>query len=223
MNTCCKAVIFDLDGTILDTLHDLADAMNHTLSRFGFPERELSHHRKAIGNGIRKFAERCIPEDKVTDALLDEFVPVAAEDYRNNCMVKTAPFEGVCKLMDFLADTGISMSVLSNKRNDFVNELTSHYFPNYSFDCVYGELPGIAKKPDPAAALKIAADCNIEPKNIVFIGDSIYDVITGKNAGMKTVAVTWGNHDKDILSAENPDFIADTPEEIIGYIRSLNN
>lgn len=222
MNTCCKAVIFDLDGTILDTLQDLADAMNLTLSRFGFPQRELSYHRKAIGNGIRKFAERCIPEDLVTDALLDEFVPVAAEDYKKNCMVKTAPFDGICELMDFLEENEISMSVLSNKRNSFVNDLTSHYFPSYSFDCVYGELPGIAKKPDPAAALKIAADCNIEPKDIIFIGDSIYDVIAGKNAGMKTIAVTWGNQDREILSVENPDFIADTAYEIIDYIKNLN-
>lgn len=222
MNTCCKAVIFDLDGTILDTLHDLADAMNITLEKFGFPKRELSHHRKAIGNGLRLYAKRCIPEDKVSDALLDEFVPVAAKDYKNNCMVKTAPFEGVCELMDFLTECGISMNVLSNKRNEFVNTLTAHYFPDYSFDCVYGELPGIAKKPDPAAALKIAADCNIAPEDIVFIGDSIYDVIAGKDAGMKTIAVTWGNQDREILESENPDFIADTAEEIIEYIKTLN-
>ena len=190
MNTCCKAVIFDLDGTILDTLHDLADAMNITLEKFGFPKRELSHHRKAIGNGLRLYAKRCIPEDKVSDELLDEFVPVAAEDY--------------------------------NKRNEFVNTLAAHYFPDYSFDCVYGELPGIAKKPDPAAALKIATDCNIAPEDIVFIGDSIYDVIAGKNAGMKTIAVTWGNQDRVILESENPDFIADTAEEIIEYIKTLN-
>jgi len=221
MNTCCKAVIFDLDGTILDTLSDLADAMNITLEKFGFPKRELSHHRKAIGNGIRKYAERCIPEEHLTDALLDEFVICAAQDYKNNSTVKTAPFPGVCDLMDFLSENGISMNILSNKRNDFVNALTKHYFSEYTFDCVYGELPGIPKKPDPAAALKIVSDCGFEPCDVVFIGDSIYDVITGKNAGMKTVAVTWGNHDRDLLDSENPDFIADTAEEIIDYIKSL--
>ena len=221
MSTCCKAVIFDLDGTILDTLQDLADAMNMTLEKFGFPKRELSHHRKAIGNGIRKYAERCIPENSVTDALLDEFVTVAAQDYKNNCKVKTAPFEGICELMDFLTESNISMSVLSNKRNDFVNDLTSHYFPDYDFDCVYGELPGIAKKPDPESALKIASDCGFAPEDVVFICDSIYDIITGKNAGMKTIAVTWGNHDKELLDSENPDFIADTAEDIIDYIKTL--
>lgn len=221
MSTCCKAVIFDLDGTILDTLEDLADAMNLTLSKFGFPELELSHHKKAIGNGIRKYAERCIPEEKLTDALLDEFVKVAAEDYKNNSTVKTKPFDGICEILDFLVDKGISINVLSNKRNEFVNKLTKHYFPMYKFDCVYGELPGIPKKPDPSSALKIAGDIGIAPENILFVGDSIYDIITGKSAGMKTVAVTWGNQERDLLNTENPDFIADFAGEIIDYIKTL--
>ena len=222
MNTCFKAVIFDLDGTILDTLSDLADAMNITLEKFGFPKRELSHHRKAIGNGIRKYAERCIPEEALSDALLDEFVAVAAQDYKNNSTVKTTPFPGIKDLMDFLSENGISISILSNKRNEIVTALSEHYFSEYSFDCVYGELPGIPKKPDPAAALKIAADCGFDPHEVLFIGDSIYDVITGKNAGMKTLAVTWGNQDRETLESENPDFIADTAEEIINYIKTLN-
>ncbi len=219
MNTCCKAVIFDLDGTILDTLEDLADSMNLTLSKFGFPERELEHHRNAIGNGIRKFAQRCIPEEAVNDALLDDFVRVAADDYKNNCTIKTKPFDGICELLDFLTEKGLSINVLSNKRNDFVNNLTLHYFPSYKFDCIYGELPDVPKKPDPSSALKIAGDICVNPEDIIFIGDSIYDVITGKNAGMKTIAVTWGNHNKDLLNSENPDFIADTTDEIIDYIK----
>ena len=222
MNTCCKAVIFDLDGTVLDTLQDLSNAMNHTLASFGFPQKEVSHHRSAIGNGIRKYAQRCIPKNLATEELLDEFVPVAAEDYKNNCMVKTAPFEGVCELLDFLQEMGISINILSNKRNDFVNKLTNHYFPKYRFDCVYGELPGIAKKPDPAAALKIAADCGIDPSNVIIIGDSVYDILAGKNAGMKTIAVTWGYQDRDLLAEHNPDLIADTTEEIIDYLKTLN-
>lgn len=221
MSTCCKAVIFDLDGTILDTLEDLADAMNLTLSKFGFPERELEHHRRAIGNGLRKYAERCIPEEFLTDALLDNFVKINAEDYENNSTVKTKPFDGIYKLLDFLESSSLSTNVLSNKRNDFVNTLVNHYFPSYKFDCVYGELAGIPKKPDPSSALKISDDIGIIPDNIVFIGDSIYDIIAGKNAGMKTIAVTWGNQDRDLLESENPDFIADTADEIIEYIKTL--
>jgi len=222
MNTCCKAVIFDLDGTVLDTLEDLADSMNITLAKFGFPERTLEHHRSAIGNGIRKFAERCIPETALTDSFLDEFVKVAAEDYKSNSMIKTKPFDGINELFDFLSGESISISILSNKRNEIVNELMGYYFPDYNFDCVFGEIPGVPKKPNPTAALNIAQECGISPEKIVFIGDSIYDVITGKNAGMKTVAVTWGNHDRCLLETEKPDFIADNTCEIIQYIKNLN-
>lgn len=222
MSICCKAVIFDLDGTILDTLEDLADSMNLTLTKFGFPEKELAHHRKAIGNGLRKYAERCIPENSLSEELLDEFIKVAANDYKNNCTKKTKPFDGIFELLDFLVKNSISINVLSNKRNEFVKKLTAHYFPDFEFECVYGELPGIPKKPNPAAALKIAQDINIPPENILIIGDSTFDIITGKNAKMQTLAVTWGNQDKDLLNTENPDCIAECVHEIKNYIKKIN-
>lgn len=221
MNTSCKAVIFDLDGTLLDTIRDLADSMNHTLKHFGFPERELSHHEKAVGNGLRKYAERCIPEDSLTDELLDEFVPFWAAHYRENSMVKTVPYDGICELLDFLTQNNIMVNILSNKRDDFVKELALHYFPDYKFVCASGELPNVAKKPDPEAALKILDECNIESSEMIFIGDSIYDIKTGKAAGMKTIAVTWGYQPKELLEEENPDFFADKPQDIIEYIKSL--
>lgn len=221
MNTSCKAVIFDLDGTLLDTVHDLAESMNYALSHFGFPECEFHQHVKAIGNGIRKYAERCIPKEYVSDELLDRFVPFAAERYRKNSMQKTVPFDGIFELLDFLTENNILINILSNKRDDFVKELVPHYFPKYNFVCTMGELPDVAKKPNPEAALKIASECNVSPSEILFIGDSIYDIITGKNANMKTIAVTWGYQDKDILLSENPDFITHTPQGIIEYIKTL--
>ncbi len=221
MSTCCKAVIFDLDGTLLDTLADLADSMNYTLKKYGFPEKELIHHRNAIGNGIRNYAEKVLPKDKVSDELLDRFVPDAAQQYRNNSMVKTVVFDGIFELLDFLTEENIAMNILSNKRDAFVKELTEHYFSDYNFICINGELPNIAKKPHPDAALNIAKSCNIKPEEILFIGDSFYDIQTGKNAKMKTIAVTWGFQDENVLSKESPDFMAHTPEDIIEYIKSL--
>ena len=221
MNTSCKAVIFDLDGTLLDTVHDLAESMNYTLAHFGFPECEFAQHVRAIGNGLRKYAERCIPKEYVSEELLDRFVPLAAEHYRKNSMQKTVPFDGIFELLDFLTENNILINVLSNKRDGFVKELIPHYFPKYKFVCTMGELPDVAKKPNPEAALKIAAECNVNPTEIIFIGDSIYDIITGKNANMKTIAVTWGYQDKDMLASENPDFIAHTPQGIIEYIKNL--
>lgn len=215
-----KAVIFDLDGTLLDTISDLSDSMNFGLEHYGFEKKELSHHKKSIGNGLRKYAKRCIPAEYVSDEFLDEFVPVVANHYRKNSAIKTLPFEGICELLDFLKDSNIMINILSNKRDDFVKELALHYFGNYSFVCACGELPEIAKKPDPEAALLIAKKCNADVSKVLFIGDSIYDIKTGKNANMKTIAVTWGYQPEELLASEKPDFIAHKPEDIIEYIKT---
>ncbi len=215
MNTCYKAVIFDLDGTLLDTIGDLAVSMNFTLKKFGYPEREPAHHAWAIGNGLRKYIERCLPENAVCDSLLDEMSLVFSNHYNTHCSIKTVPYDGICEVIDFLNKNNISVNILSNKRDGFVKELALHYFKDYKLDCVYGELPDVAKKPNPEAALKIAKEIDIEPDKILFIGDSIYDIQTGKNAGMKTLAVTWGYQPEKSLSDENPDFLAHTPKDII--------
>lgn len=216
-----SAVIFDLDGTLLDTISDLANSMNHTLEKHGFPAKELSHHKKAIGNGLRKYAERCIPKEFVSEAFLDEFVPAVANHYRANSTIETIPFDGIYELLDFLQKNNILINILSNKRDDFVKELTLHYFSDYKFVCANGELPTVSKKPDPEAALLIANECKVDPSCILFIGDSTYDIKTGKNANMKTIAVTWGYQPESMLVAENPDFIAHNPKDIIEYL-SIN-
>lgn len=218
MSTCCKAVIFDLDGTLLDTIGDLAESMNYALKSLGFAERELSHHSWAIGNGLRKYAERCLPQDAVTDAILDEVCAVFSQHYNTHSSIKTLPYDGICQLLEFLNENNILVNILSNKRDGFVKELTQHYFGNFDFVCVNGELPDVAKKPNPEAALLIAKKCSIAPSDILFIGDSVYDIQTGKNAGMKTIAVTWGYQPEDSLVAEKPDFVAHTPTDIIDYI-----
>ncbi len=214
-----KAVIFDLDGTLLDTISDLAFSMNYALEKYGFPKKELLHHKKAIGNGLRKYAERCLPEEQATQDFLDEFVPIVADHYRKNSTLKTIPFDGIFELLDFLGSNNIIINILSNKRDDFVKELTLHYFGDYSFLCANGELPTVAKKPDPEAALLIAKECNLTPDEILFVGDSTYDIKTGKNASMKTIGVTWGYQPLDLLLSEKPDFVAHKPQDIIEYIK----
>ncbi len=220
MSTCCKGVIFDLDGTLLDTILDLSDSMNRTLEHYGLPVRDISHHKKSVGNGIRKYSERCIPKDMLNSDFLDEFVSKVVNDYRINSMVKTKPFDGILELLTFLEQNGIVINILSNKRDDFVKELTLHYFKNFNFKCAVGELSGISKKPSPDASLKIAKECGLSPCEIIFIGDSIYDIQTGKNSGMKTIAVTWGYQPESMLLSENPDFIANHPQDIINYIKN---
>jgi len=222
MSTCCKAVIFDLDGTLLDTIKDLSVSMNYTLEKFGFPSLEISHHERAIGNGLKKYAKRCIPKEYVTEEFLNQFLQELAPYYRNHSTVKTVPYKDIPTLLDFLQENNILINVLSNKRDDFVKELVNFYFPDYKFICANGETPGIANKPDPEAALKIAEICNLKPSDFIFIGDSTFDVLTGKNAGMKTIGVTWGYQTEEMLKEEKPDFIAHNPLEIIEYIRNFS-
>lgn len=220
MSTFCKAVIFDLDGTLLDSIADLADSMNYTLKQFGMPTHELPHHIKSIGNGLKKYAERSVTEENKNDEFLDKFVPMLAKHYQENSMVKTVLFDGIFELLKFLEDENITINILSNKRDEFVKELVMHYFSDFKFKCANGELPEVPRKPAPQAALKIAKECNTSPDEILFIGDSIYDIQTGKNAGMKTIAVTWGYQPEDMLLAETPDFLAHKPLDIINYIKN---
>ena len=221
MNTCCKAVIFDLDGTLLDTIKDLGSSMNCILEKYGFPTKEEQHYVRAIGNGLRNLAKRSFPESAVTDELLDKTVPEFIEHYGDHCMEKTVVYEGINELLEFCTKNNILLSILSNKRDDLVKELTPHYFPDYEFRYAMGELSQFPRKPDPTSALYLAEMLGVSPSDILFVGDSIYDIRTGKNAGMKTLAVTWGYQPKEQLVAENPDFIADSPAQIIEYIKDF--
>lgn len=220
MNTYCKAVIFDLDGTLLDTIKDLGSSMNYILEKYGFPAKDEKHYVQAIGNGLRNLAKRSFPENAVTDELLDKIVPEFIEHYGHHCMEKTVIYEGINELIEYLSQNDILLAILSNKRDDLVKELMPHYFPDFKFQYLMGESSDFPRKPDPTSALYISRALNVEPCDILFVGDSIYDVKTGKNAGMKTVAVTWGYQPKELLMAEKPDFIVDSPSQIIEMIKS---
>lgn len=214
-----QAAIFDLDGTLLDTIEDLAAAMNWGLEKYGFPALPLDHHKAAVGNGLKKYAERSLPQKASTPEFLDRFVKEVGETYQKNSMVKTEPFSGISELLTFLREQGISVHVLSNKIDAFVKELVIHYFGEGVFGQTRGERVGVPKKPDPTGAIEIAKELHIPPRNILFIGDSVYDVICGKQAGMHTIATSWGYQSEERLIAEKPDFLAKTPYDIIEYLR----
>lgn len=213
-----RAAIFDLDGTLLDTIADLGCALDTALVRHGFSKKTLAHHKAAIGNGLKKYAERSIPKEHLTPELLDEITREVRDYYREHSTVYTKPYDGICEVLEGMRDKGIILTILSNKVDAFVRELAGYYFDAGIFQCAYGEREHVPKKPDPAAALAIAEELGIAPKDILFIGDSIYDVQTGKAAGMHTVAVTWGYQEEERLKGESPDFIAHTPEELMEYV-----
>jgi len=214
-----KAAIFDLDGTLLDSIGDLAQSMNDTLAFYGFPTFPLPYHKAAVGNGLRAYAEKCIPEEKNTPEFLDEFVKAVGTRYDKSCTVTTKPFDGILALLDCMKEKNISLNVLSNKLDGFAKEMIAHYFDDYGFSCVYGERPNVPKKPAPDAALAIAKEQNVLPEEVIFIGDSIYDVMTGNNAGMFSVGAAWGYQSEDMLKEKNPDFLAHTPQDIISLLK----
>ena len=220
MNTCCKAVIFDLDGTLLDTIKDLGSSMNYILKKYGFPTHKEEHYVRAIGNGLRNLAKRSLPKNVATDDFLDSVVAEFIGHYTEHCIEKTVVYDGINELLEFCAKNNILLNILSNKRDDLVKELIPYYFPEYEFSYSLGESNEFPRKPDPTSALYLSELLKVAPADILFVGDSIYDIRTGKNAGMKTLAVTWGYQPKEQLIAENPDFIVDSPAEIVECIKN---
>ena len=213
-----KTAIFDLDGTLLDTIVDLADSMNATLQKYGFSALPIEHHKKAVGNGLRIYASRCIPEEKVSDPFLDTFVADLAAHYATNYQNETHPFPNILPLLDFLQENGVALAVLSNKRDAFTKDLVEKHFAG-RFRCVYGERENVPKKPNPRMAIAIAQECGAMPCKTLLIGDSIYDIKTAKNAGMTSIAVLWGYQSREQLTLERPDFLANTPQDIIEYLK----
>lgn len=217
-----KGVIFDLDGTILNTLDDLAAAMNSMLSEFGYPERrDLFYHSQALGFGARSYVKSCMPEEAAADeAKVDACLERYRVLYGAASSVLTKPYDGICELMDALRAADISINVLSNKPNAPTQALVQKWFSAYEPRCVYGERSGIPRKPDPAAPLAIAAELGLLPQEMAFVGDSEVDIKTGLAAGMLSVGVLWGYRTKEQLLENGAMHLIQTPQELMALIQS---
>ncbi len=211
-----EAVIFDLDGTLLDTLEDLCYSTNFALSQFGYPERSLKEVRSFVGNGIGKLIERALPggiENSDYNAVLTVF----KAHYASNCNNKTKAYNGIYDLLDALKTRNIRMAVVSNKVDSAVKDLCERYFPGY-FQIAVGEKEGIRRKPSPDSVLEAINFLGAAKEHTVYIGDSEVDVETAKNAGIELIAVSWGFRERKQLAAIGKFAIADTVEEIIPLI-----
>lgn len=216
-----KGIIFDLDGTLLNTIEDLTDSVNEVMKRYGFPIHETKDCKKMVGNGFRSLLRRALPiEKQQEESLIDEALNQFSKAYQERYLHKTSPYQGIPELVDELAKRGIALAVNSNKREDYTSALIQKFFARISFAAVYGEREkdGIPKKPDPTAALKITELMGFQPNEILYIGDSKTDMETGRNAGMDTVGVTWGFRDREELEKNDASYIADHPEDIISLI-----
>lgn len=204
--------IFDLDGTLIDTLDDIADSVNVVLEEFGRPRRSRSQVRSMVGEGLvslmRRASEVAGPDE------LHELVARYREVYRERMFVHTSLYPGVASMLDALAERGVPLCVLSNKSHEFTVPLCSALLSQWSFVRVVGATEDAARKPDPAGALELSRAMALDPRQVWFVGDSDVDVETGRNAGMRTVAVTWGLRDRAELEVASPDVLADRPQQV---------
>lgn len=210
-----QLAIFDLDGTLLNTLDDLADSVNFIMNEFGYPQRTLTEVRSFVGNGIRKLIERSAPENTAEDAINRMFEQFK-EYYAVHCADKTKPYDGIMELLQTLQEQGVKLAVVSNKADYAVKALCEQYFNGY-FDVAVGEREGIARKPAPDTVNEVLKNLQMEKSQAVYIGDSEVDVQTANNAEMDCIAVDWGFRDKEILTEAGAETIVSTPAEIVHY------
>lgn len=211
-------LIFDLDGTLLNTLNDLTDSTNYALRYFNYPERTVEEVRNFVGNGVAKLIERAIP-DGVNNPDFEECLTIFKENYAQNMYNKTAPYDGIIEMLKALKHNGCKIAVVSNKFDAAVKELCTKYFPNL-VDVAIGEneAGGIKKKPAPDTVLKALKKLDGKISNAIYLGDSEVDIQTAKNSNMPCISVTWGFKDRDFLIKNEAEILVDTPQEIIEYL-----
>jgi phosphoglycolate phosphatase len=186
------AVVFDLDGTLLDTVQDLADSVNIVLSSFGFPQHDTEAYKYFVGDGVEELARRALPEGHRDQATLAQSVAAIREEYSRRWANKTRPYEGVPELLDALSASDIRMAILSNKPDDSTRATVSRLLPKWHFEPVVGASPSVPMKPDPGGALAIARSLNLPPDEFLYLGDTATDMKTARAAGMYPVGALWG-------------------------------
>lgn len=213
-----KAVIFDLDGTLLNTLDDLADSTNYALSRFGYPTRTIEEVRQFVGNGVAKLIERAIPEGK-NNPNFEKCLAIFKENYAQNMYNKTAPYNGIIEMLSNLKSKGIKIAVVSNKFDLAVKELCKKYFEGFiDFAAGENEAQGIKKKPAPDTVISVLNEFNFAPEDAVYVGDSDVDIMTAKNSKMSCISVTWGFRDEKFLLENGATILINAPSEIYNHL-----
>ena len=209
-------VIFDLDGTLLDTLGDLTDSVNAALDTYGFPRRSADEVRRFVGNGVARLVRLAVPPG-TSEAVVSDCLRAFARFYNNNMRNKTAPYDGVTALLDELNGKGYNIAVVSNKSDAAVRQLCRDYFGR-RIKAAYGEAPEMPRKPAPDLVIKALNALAGTADKAVYVGDSEVDAETAKNAGLQFVGVTWGFRDRDALECAGAELIIDRPDELLTLI-----
>lgn len=211
-----QAIIFDLDGTLADTIGDIGSAVNSLLAERGYPTHDIAAYKRMVGNGFANLMRRALPASVAADeTLFTALAREAASRYAARSLETTRPFEGIPAMLETLARRGVRCAVLSNKPDDMTKNMVEALFPSTRFLAVLGDRPGVPRKPDPQEALAIAASSGIPAERWAFIGDSDVDMRTGRAAGMTALGASWGYRSVDELLAGGASAILKTPSDIL--------
>lgn len=211
-----KAVIFDLDGTLLNTLEDLRDSVNYSLKKFGYSPRTLSEIRNFVGNGIGNLIHRALPSD-VSENEYQKVFDTFKSYYAEHCNIKTHPYDGVLPLLERLKKAGYQLAIVSNKADFGVKSLNRDYF-NSLIDVAIGEREGVRRKPEPDTVFTALKMLNVSKSETVYIGDSDVDIQTAHNSGLDCISVDWGFRDRTFLIKSGAETVVSTPEELIDLL-----
>lgn len=208
-----KAVIFDLDGTLLDTLEDLANACNYALKDSGLKTHEIEKYKRFVGDGRFKLIERIISKEDNTEELFNKVLKLYDEYYLEHMVDETKPYDGICNLLDELIDLDIKLCVVSNKPHEFTEKMVKKYFEN-RIHIAYGQRPNYKTKPDPETIFEVIQTLGIGKEECIYVGDSNVDMQTAKNAGVVSIGVSWGFRGRQELEEVGADFVVDNVSEL---------
>ncbi len=218
-NNSYRAVLFDLDGTLLDTLQDIASSANSVLGRFGFPQHEVKAYKYFVGDGTEALCTRMLPHDHCDADTVAKVLAGMVSEYSQHWGDTTCPYKGIPELLQALKERGVKMAVLSNKSDDSTKIMVSSLLSQYHFELVIGARPSLPKKPDPSAALEICRSLNILPGEFIYLGDTATDMKTAQNAGMFPIGAVWGFRTADELLAGGAKTLISNPAELLKILR----
>ena len=217
-----KAVLFDLDGTLVNSLADLADSTNFALKELGFPPHETEEYKYLVGDGIPKLIERALPEGEKTEGNCNKCLELFMERYREHYFDKTDSYDGIKELLRNLKKQGLKIAVISNKAQEMAQKVVDKVFGDI-FDAVAGKREGYKTKPDPTLTLEVIKELGVTPESCVLIGDSGMDMAAAVNGKVTGIGVLWGFRTETELRQNGADYIADTPAQILNIIEEIQN
>ena len=212
------AIIFDLDGTLLDTLDDLADSMNAALQQLGFAQHDVASYRTFVGDGVEMLARRALPPHVLDEQTVQECVRLMREEYGGRWAVKTRPYEGIPELLGTLAKRAVTCTVLSNKPDKYTQITINHFFAPGTFRIVLGARDDYSRKPDPAGAFLITQQLGVPPEEVVYVGDTDTDMQTATRAGMIAVGALWGFRSAGELRAHGARHLCAAPLDLLALL-----